>query len=158
MNVIVKKAPLLVFAVCICTLLPAQSMRWADGKEFARKLSENLYEPVPAGVVSCKIENDRFWILFNGVPQSDNPTGYYTYTDDEYVYYNGNDDIVGSYIPSQGRYYIITAKGKDILKSESYAVLVNGALYQAVNDETIVRYTVEEGFDPVVVGFFLLVQ
>ena len=156
MKMIIKKSTVFVFAVAgICCTLSAQSLKWADGKEFVRKLSNTLYEPVPAGIVSYKIENNQCRMLFNGVPTSDKPKIYCSHVDGKYAYYNGDDNILGSYIPSQGRYYVISSKGNEILKEESLAVLINGALYLNTGEEPVVKYMLDEGFDPIVVGFFL---
>jgi len=160
MKMNIKKIPLFVFAICICSMLSAQSIWWAENKtEYCRKLSDNIYVPVNSdgslGMASYEIKNNQFWLI---IGESSEYKGYYTSSANEYVYYDRNDNIVASYVPSQGRYYAHSSQGHTILKSESYAVLINGAFYQNMNDETIIRYTVDEGFDPVVVGFFLLVQ
>ncbi|MDR3060635.1 MAG: hypothetical protein LBU57_00805 [Dysgonamonadaceae bacterium] len=147
---------LLMFFPASFTNLQAQRMLYENGTEYARKLSENIYKPVPEGVVSYKVENNQFWSLLKGVPESNKPKGYCKYTNNMYIYYDSGDNIVASYVPSQSRYYLISAKGEDIIKEISYAVLFDGVLH--IGGEPSVRYTVEEGFNPVVVGFFLFIH
>jgi hypothetical protein len=154
---IVKKVLLLIFAAGVFITLSAQSMRWADGKEFARKLSNTLYEPVPAGVVSYKVENGQFWELLDGISKSDKPKGYSTYANGSYSYFNSADDLVAEYIHSEGRYYTVSGKGEGV-KKEAHAVLLNGVLLVVTGGDESLRYTVEEGFDPVVIGFFLFIH
>jgi hypothetical protein len=156
MKTIVKKGLLLIFAIGLSGALFAQSMRWTSGEEFVRKVSSIRYESIPVGVMSYKIDNNKFWTLINGAPESDKPRGYCVYADDKYSYYNNSNDAVGRYIPSQGRYYVTSGKGDDV-KEEAYAVLIDGALFLNTNSEPIAKYTVEEGFDPIAVGFFLFI-
>ncbi len=151
---VIKKILMLTCAIYVCGTLSAQSILNEDGTVYVRKVSGNMYKPEPAGFVSCKIENNRFWLFQDGVSISEKQ-GYCTYSDGKYIYYNNNNDIVARYVPSEGRYYITTAKGSDILKEAPYAVLLDGTLY--LGSESNIRYTVEEGFDPVAVGFFLFI-
>lgn len=154
MKTIIKRILVLTCAIYACGALSAQSMLNENGTVYIRKFSGNMYEPVPAGAISCKIENNRFWTFFNGVPLLEKQ-GYCTYSNGKYIYYDNNNDIVARYVPSEGRYYITTAKGNDILKEAPYAVLLDRTLY--LGSESNIRYTVEEGFDPVAVGFFLFI-
>jgi len=158
MKSLVRKEVLVVLAAWLCGTVSAQSMRWAENNaEFCRKLSDSVYVSVNSngslGMASYKVKNNQFWMVAGDVAEY---RGYCTYSNNEYTYFDRDNNIVASYVPSQGRYYMHSAKGNTIFKSVSYAVLNNGVLIPG--DDSPVRYTVEKGFDPIVVGFILLVR
>lgn len=142
---------ILLFA-CIVQTLSAQSIRRAEGSVFARQKSDNIYEPVPAGVISYKVEKGKFWQLTSGVIESDKPKGYLTQSDGKVYYYNQNDEIVGSYVPSENRFYSISSSSGKI---DTYATLFDGVLALGSGE---IRYKVDQNFDPKVIGFFLFVH
>jgi len=154
MKTVVRKTTLLIFVTSICSVLQAQTIRWANGEEKVRQLSKTLYEPVPAGVISYKIENNQFWRLWSGVPETDSPQAYVKYADNEYFFYTGDGVLVGSYIPSQKRYYI-PGKEEYAKSKEAHAVLHNRELVVNTGGDMPVRYTIDDDFDPVAAGFFL---
>jgi hypothetical protein len=134
-------------------------MWWAESKtEYCRKQSDSIYVPLnsdgSSGMARYEIKNNQFWLI---IGDNSEYKGYCTSSDNEYVYYDRYDNIVASYIPSQGRYYAHSSQGHTIFKSVSSAVLIKGVLYQNKAEETIAVYTVDEGFDPVAVGFILFV-
>jgi hypothetical protein len=157
MKVIVKKVILVVFAAGICSVMSAQSIRWAEnGVEFCRKLSDNKYVSINSdGSLSMavyEIKNNKFWL---NIGEYSEYKGYCTQSKDEYVYYDRYDNIVASYVPSQGRYYSHSSQGKEIFESFSTAILSNGKII--FGDETQTRYTADKDFDPVAIGFILFV-
>jgi len=158
MKVVKRTVVLIIFAAGFCSMASAQSLKYANGSELMRKLSENTYELKNGGVLSYKIENNKYWILDKDMqtPQQENHIGYCTLVNGEYVYYSRSNNIVGAYNISQGRYYGHTAQGNDIIKSVSLAVLNKGVLLVETGTDTPARYTVDNGFDPVIIGFYLL--
>ena len=157
MKISIKKIVLVAFAAGICGTVSAQSLKNAVGNVIISKKSENTYEVLHSGIMSFKIEGEKYWKLDNeiSVPQQNNHNGYCVYSNGEYVYYSRSNNIVASYNSSQGRYYLHTAEGDTILKSASYAVLSSGVLLVETGTDTPLRYTVDEGFDPVIIGFYL---
>jgi len=153
----VKKIILIVFVVGIYNILPAQSLKNSDGSEIIRQLSSNSYELKNSGTRSYKIEKDSYWILTDDIPapQQANHNGYCSYSNGEYIYYSRSNNIVAAYNPSQGRYYLHTAEGNNILKSASFAVLNNDILFIETGTDTPWRHAVDKGFDPVIIGFYL---
>ena len=157
MNMLIKKVVLVIFAAGICSTVSAQSMRWAgSGAEYCRKLSDSVYVPINSdgslGMASYKIKNNKIWLITGEISEY---RGYYTHSKGEYTYYDRNDNTVGSYVASQGRYYMHSSQGNTILKSTPYAVLSKGVLIPG--NDAPARYTVDKGFDPIVVGLVLLV-
>ena len=158
MNGTVKRVILIAFMAVFYSGVSAQSMWWVDSnKEYIRKTSDSTYRHLDSEANPnnyFKIINNKFWEL---IGESYEYKGYCTYADDEYTYYDRYDNIVASYVPSQRRYYMHSSQGHTILKSESFAVLSNGVLIQNTGGDIPLKYKVDEGFAPVVIGFFLLV-
>ena len=158
MKVLKKKIILLVLAAGFCSMVSAQSLKDSDGIDILRKLSDSTYELKNSGILLYKIENNTYWIRNNDIPlpQQQSHNGYCTYSNGEYIYYSRSNNIVGAYNVSQGRFYLHSSQGNDILKSASRAVLSNGVLLIETGTDTPLRYTVDAGFDPVIIGFYLL--
>ena len=158
MKILRKKVVLLVLAAGFCSMVSAQSLKYSDGSDLIRKVSDNTYELKNSGILSYKIEKNKYWILDKDMqsPQQDNHIGYCTLVNGEYIYYSRSNNIVGAYNVSQGRYYMHSSQGSEILKSVSIAVLSKGVLLIETGADTPMRYTVDNGFDPVIIGFYLL--
>lgn len=139
--------------MCFAGVVNAQAVRWADtDKEFARKIGDNLYEPVPAGVVSYKYENDKFWELLEGKPDdSGKPKGYLSKRGSKIYYFDRNDQMVGYYVPNEYRYYRVEPSGKE----DECALLYEGNLYVGLGE---IRYKVDASFPSEILGFFLFVH
>jgi hypothetical protein len=155
---LVQTGILVVFALSVCSVASAQSLWWVEnGNEYVRQVSDSTYGHLDSGgtiLNYSKIVNNRFWLDINGNSEY---KGYCTYSDDKYTYYDRNDNLVATYVPSEKRYYSHSSQGHTILKSEPFAVLFKGFLYLSTGDDSPKRYKVDEGFNPVAIGFLLLV-
>lgn len=139
----------------------AQSIRQIEktkstGTEFIRKTGNNTFEMLPAGVVSYKIENNKLWALFSGIPEETGARGSYKKLSDRTNFYNASGDIVGYYIPKQGRFMTVSGSGDKIGKEDSYAVLIDGVLY-VTSDNGTKNYTIDPTMDIEIIGFYLFV-
>lgn len=136
----------------------AQSIRWAEtNTECVRTIGKNLYEPVPAGVISYKFEKDKFWDLWAGVPhESGRPKGYLSRKGDRVYYYGRTDEMLGYYVPKTNRYYIVSVlEGGAIGKEDEFALLYEGDLYM---EPGLIRYKVDKSFSPEILGFILFLN
>lgn len=148
----------LLFSICFAGVTKAQSIRWADtDKEFVRKIGDNLYEPVPAGFTSYKIEKEKFWMLCNGEPdESGKPKGHLSRKGGKTYYYNRKNEMVGYYVPATNRYYTVSVlEGGAIGKEDEFAVLFEGNLYIGLGE---LKYKVDSSFSPEILGFFLFLH
>ncbi|MFC4673765.1 hypothetical protein [Dysgonomonas termitidis] len=143
---------IMILLVCFAGSIKAQSIRWADtNEEYARKIGDNLYEPVPAGVVSYKVENNKFFLLANG--ELEGQKGHLSRKGDIAYYFNGEDQMVGYYkSKDKVQRYTIVEPGSG--KEDECAVLYEGTLYLFGK----VKYKVDDSFSPDVLGFFLFVH
>lgn len=147
-----KKLLLFLVVVCFSGMLSAQSIYWNDGKELIRKIDANTYEPVPAGAVSYKISDNKCLQYTSG--DIDEATPIFRYeTDGNKVNFYKNDELIGYYKKSEGRYYTVSLLSDDTIgKENTLGVLLNGKLY---NSSGKVRFTVDNGIPAEVIGLFL---
>lgn len=157
-NIKIFPVILILLVISFTGTLKAQSVRWAEtNDEYARKIGENLYEPVPAGIVSYKFENDKFWMLWNGEPdESGKPKGYLSRKGDRVYYYGRNDEMLGYYVPKTNRYYIVSVlEDGTIGKEDEFALLYEGDLFMGFGQ---VKYKVDKSFSPEILGCFLFLN
>lgn len=148
------KVSLMILFICsFAGTLCAQSIQWANGKEYARKKSKDIYEMAPGGAVSYKIADNKCWRLLNDEMESDTPICYYEKGNNRTDFYK-EGTLVGYYVPSQGRYYLVS-KGADETKEAVIAVLNNGKLY---NESGTVSYLVDKNTSPEIMGIFLFIN
>lgn len=154
MKPIFTKLLLLLLIFSLAEISYAQSLKWAGtNKEYARKIGDNLYEPIPAGVLSFRYDNGQFWKLFNGASESDKPVGYSRKDGrNKIIYFNSEDQIIGYLIPSEKRYYKVEPLSG---KEDQYALLYDGILYI---DNGVARFNVDDDFPIDILGFFLFVH
>jgi hypothetical protein len=149
-----KKFLLILVAVCFSGMLSAQSIYWNDGKELIRKIDANTYEPVPAGAVSYKISDNKCLQYINGDIDEATPIFRYEANDNKVNFYK-NDQLLGYYKKSEGRYYKVSLLSDGTIgKEDTLGVLLNGKLY---NSSGKVRLTIDNGIPSEVIGLFLFI-
>jgi hypothetical protein len=172
----------------------AQKMFYENGSLYIGKASDTTYSNENEPFMLCKIENNRFAMFIGGKPVAEKQ-GRCEESGGNCIYYDVKDNIVGRYVPSENRYYLVTAEGSNVLKEGIYAILLDETAYNGggtdvpvsgensgisvkdgkkllnknflsgqsaatryiVNPDASLRYIVEEGFDPLAVGFFLFI-
>lgn len=150
--IVFKRVSLFLLIFGFTCLVNAQSIKSKEGRDFFHKIGDNLYEPLPAGVISYKIDDNKFWELVNGELLADKPKGYIKYAGDKVYYFNNNDEAVGYFLPEKKRYYIVSSS---LDKEDDYARIFENILYLGNGD---VSYFVDKGLDPIVIGFFLFIH
>ncbi|MBD8346883.1 hypothetical protein [Dysgonomonas sp. HGC4] len=155
MKTIYIKLSLLLLAFCMTVGVSGQSIRNDEGKELARMLTDNSFEMVHAGVVSYKLENGKFIMLFNNIPHELGSVGSYERSDSKIQYYNKEGDMIGYYVLGEGRFYRVTANVRRVVKEETAATILDGILLRNDGEGATTKFTVDNNFDPTVIGFIL---
>jgi hypothetical protein len=161
--------------VCLSGRLSAQTVYWgnvstgrnigtqsagagasSDSRQaYMEKIAENRYRQ-PGSAVTYNIEGYDFWMRYDDAPEADVKLGSYRRSGDRVLYYK-DENIAGYYTPADSRYYMAVSEGDNILKEAHIGVLASGKLYSGEGEDQI-RFSVGDGFDPIALGMFLILQ
>ncbi|MDR1331134.1 MAG: hypothetical protein LBK07_03435 [Tannerella sp.] len=140
---------LLCMMACLAGALNAQSFYDAKtGRRLAGKTGVNTYEVTGNTYV---IKNNQLITTLNGELREDLIIARFLRKDDRVIYYNPQEEMVGYYVPTEGRYYD-QLEMKNESKDNQRALLYNGLIYTTGGDPA---YRVDEGLEPEFIGFIL---
>lgn len=159
---LIQKIYIALLLVCIGGVVNGQSIRTNSNsrepaREVIRILSNNTFEKPSAGVVSYKIENNKIWALFSGIPEETGARGSYKKSSDRISFYDRYDDIVGYYTPSEGRFYSVSGTGELFEKESSAGVLLDGILYMIDPEGKSYSLIVDKNISVEIIGFYLFI-
>ncbi|MDU1891376.1 MAG: hypothetical protein E6767_11875 [Dysgonomonas sp.] len=158
----IKIVLIMLLMICFVGGVEAQSIRSLGNtseapRDIIKKIDSKTFVPVPAGVMSYKIENNKLWELVLGEIEVADPKGTCRILENRTNFYDKDNNIVGYYIKSERRFYIASGFGDQITKEESYAVLMDGILYVTAADDLPQRYSVDENIGVEIIGFYLFI-